>query len=312
MTHSLQSDRAWRSFVVALALLLVGLTAPNSAARASDRLLLEARDYPWSAIGRINTAGRGFCTGFMVAADKVLTAAHCLYSFRQGRWYNPVDVHFVAGYQRDTFLKHSRAKSYEVHKNYRPRKVPEVADTLRDWAVITLAKPIGKDVGWLGLAVFDRTTLEQIQSGAAVAVQAGYRRDRPHAISAGLRCEVLKVFGKGRGVLHSCDVVEGASGSPLLLVRDGRVSVLGLHTIRTENEDGTSRAGALTVSVFHPKLGTEAAKAAANQAGLRWGGGRSPGSDASDQPLPKETIDQLLSQNGRDWPGPDRSLTALP
>ena len=122
---------------------------------------------------------------------------------------------------------------------------------------------------------------------------------------------MLKVFGKGRGVIHSCNVVEGASGSPLLLIRDGRVSVLGLHTIRTESKDGGSQAGALTVSVFHPKLGTKAAQTAASLTGLQWGEGRSPGANGTEAPDLQGTIERLLSQQ-RPEPAKtqDRSLLA--
>ena len=35
-------------------------------------------DRQWQAVGRIDT-GPGFCTGTLIAADLVLTAAHCLF-----------------------------------------------------------------------------------------------------------------------------------------------------------------------------------------------------------------------------------------
>ena len=280
---------------VLAALFLLPLAPGKHGEAAPDRLLLEARDYPWSAIGRINTAGRGFCTGFLVGPSQVLTAAHCLYNFQQGRWYQPLDVHFVAGYQRDTFLKHSRAKAYEVHPSYRPRKVPKVTDTLKDWALVSLAKPVGREVGWLGLSVLDRDSFGALESGRAIAVQAGYRRDRPHAISAGVRCDLLRVFGEGRGLIHDCDVVEGASGSPLLLVRDGKVTVLGLHTVRTENDAGEAQAGALAVSVFHPEYGNKGALTAAKRIGLRWSEGQAPGDDGDVRPATEEAIEQLFS-----------------
>ena len=43
-----------------------------------DRIQVHSSALPWSAIGRLTTAN-GFCTATLVAANLVLTSAHCLY-----------------------------------------------------------------------------------------------------------------------------------------------------------------------------------------------------------------------------------------
>ena len=210
------------SLRLARALLLASLAfVAARPAIAAEPLIVDAVEYPWSAIGRVNAAGKSFCTGFLVGEQVVLTAAHCLYDFREGRWWPPVSVHFVAGYQRDTYLKHSRAKSYDVAGTYTPQAQPKLDQVLNDWAVITLAEPVGAEVGWLGMQALDPGLLESLRAGQATAVQAGYRRDRAHVITLGINCPIPGLFGNGRGILHSCDVVEGGSGSPLLVLADG-------------------------------------------------------------------------------------------
>lgn len=53
----------------------------------SPRVVVSGDVFPWRAIGRINLAGRGYCTATLIARDVVLTAAHCLWNRDMGRWY---------------------------------------------------------------------------------------------------------------------------------------------------------------------------------------------------------------------------------
>ena len=278
--------------------LLWAVPVAVSEAAPGERMLVDAREYPWSAIGRVNAAGRGFCTGFLVSARVMLTAAHCLYDFRQGRWLQPVDVTFVAGYQRDTYLGYSRASSYIIDEDYTPRSDPDLTLSLKDWAVITLAEPLGETVGWLGLQRFDRATAVALRSGQMLALQAGYRRDRAHALSLGLDCRIRSLFGKGRGLLNSCDVVEGASGSPLLVLVEGELRVLGIHSLRASTVEGEDLAGAISTSIFDPKRGLAPAIKAGRQAGLTWGTGRGPRPNGEALSVPRDTVDQLLTRLG--------------
>ena len=119
-----------------LGLLLLTVSGPAAPAAADPARIVDATQYPFSAIGRVNSAGRNFCTGFLVSSRTLLTAAHCLYDLRQGRWYAPEEVHFVAGYQRDSWLAHSRAASYTVAEGYDPKRPPDMETAVEDWAVV--------------------------------------------------------------------------------------------------------------------------------------------------------------------------------
>jgi hypothetical protein len=95
--------------------------------RADDgqRVLVDALSYPWSAIGRVNTGGSTYCTGFLISEYHVLTAGHCLFDPRRDRWRLPSELHFVAAYQFDQILMHSPVASYGRAGGRSPAKVPD-------------------------------------------------------------------------------------------------------------------------------------------------------------------------------------------
>lgn len=221
-----------------LALLAVLLTGAAQAAEPSPRTVVDAGRYPFSAIGRLNADGEGFCTAVLIGPKTVLTAAHCLFESRDNRWRKPGEIHFVAGYQRGTWLAHSVVHSYRTGtgKHLVP-KAPTPAFASSDWAVLDLAEAVGGRTGWLATGTLD---------GQATFYEAGYRRDRPFAVSMGGPCGLLGEIPGGKAVAHDCDVIKGGSGSPLLMLgADGMMRVVAVNSMRLEQAD---RKGAVTVA----------------------------------------------------------------
>ncbi len=280
-----------------MAVLLTAAPAPVPAdLHADGRILVEAMEYPWSAIGRVNAGGRGYCTGFLVGPGHVMTAAHCLYDFTEGRWRGANELHFVAGYQRDQFLIHSKVASYETSERFdvTARRIAENA--VHDWALLTLKDPIGHSAGWLGLMALNSVTLKTLVAGQIQILQAGYRSGRAHAMTANPGCQVVRRFAGGHGLMHDCAVYHGDSGSPLLLFAGDQVHVIAME-VHLFELDGRRVGAAVSMTAFGDGDDPQA-RQALTRVGPVWQNGQPPdlGSPAAD--VPRATIDQLLAELG--------------
>lgn len=170
-----------------------------------------AASRPVAKISFVSSEGPAACTGFMVSDDRMLTNHHCIYT---DAICKSADVIFG-------FNKSDSPLGDEMQKCLRLVDKDEDLDA----ALIEVAGSPGKR--WGSLAFSDGTP---ILNEPAVVVQhpAGFPKfvSRIDCVVSTMPADGVKV-GKERDFGHSCDTMDGSSGSPVL--RRADLKVMGLH-----------------------------------------------------------------------------------
>lgn len=209
------------------ALALFALLATPLAAQDSrlERLDMGDAARAWEAVGRLELAGRGFCTGALVAPDLVLTAAHCLYDSETGKRIDPSLIEFKAGWRNGRAAAYRTVRRAVTHPKYDYANEVTAERVRNDVALLELHHPVNNT----SITPFE--TDERPRKGQKIGV-VSYGKDRSEAPSLQNICEVL---ARQDGVLiMSCDVNFGSSGSPVFSFEGGQPRIVSVVSAMAE------------------------------------------------------------------------------
>jgi protease YdgD len=199
-----------------------------------------AQPIPHSAIGVV-VRGEGFCTGSVVAPRVVLTAAHCLFR-SDGSAYDAVRFRLAGG----------RNEAREVLRAVAPGFDPKTFRGLargdpNDWALIRL----DRDLNGAGIlevrALTPGEVNAMIRNGGTVTI-VGYGRRNGEGAHVFASCRIQQL-GNGATWAHRCGTGPGDSGSPNLIVENGRYVLVGIESRYVTGGDGVVSAAAFAGAI---------------------------------------------------------------
>ncbi len=197
----------------------------------------------WEAVGRLDIAGRAFCTGSLIAPDLVLTAAHCMYDGESGRRYEANDIEFRADWRNGRASAYRSVRRAIPHPDYQYAGIDRNTRIAFDLALLKLDRPVSN------ARIQPLTTDGRPRKGAEVGV-ISYAHDRAESPSLQELCHVLA--RRSGTLILSCEADFGSSGAPIFTIgEDGVARIVSLISAKANLNGrkvslGTSLEGPLT------------------------------------------------------------------
>jgi protease YdgD len=187
------------------AVIALVLLAGPVAGQGLDRLTTREDLRGFEAVGRVDVAGGGFCTGALIAPNLVLTAGHCV--LRDDGSPVPAEtITFRAGLSDGVALAEATVRRTVVDPAFRPLEVAPMDMLALDVALLELAQPIPT-------AQISPFVVAEPGPGDEVSV-VSYAAGREEALSWQPVCHAL--HRQGALLAFDCDVAAGSSGAPVL------------------------------------------------------------------------------------------------
>ena len=239
------------ALILLLGLLVAGFSAGAQAPIRSDLTAVDVSTYPWSSVAKLNNSVGQSCTAVVIDQDKVLTAAHCIFNRRTGRFLPPASLHVLLGYERGKYAVHALVDGYTVGSGYDPEK--KLATLSSDWTILKLIESLPAAIRPLKLCEGKPSQGDQL-------VMASYAWGRRHVLTADKECQLLREDQSRLLFENNCMGAQGSSGAPVLIANGVSVCVLG---VQVAMEKGANAPRMIAVSAG--RIRKETAEARASQ-----------------------------------------------
>lgn len=182
--------------------------------------VVEAKTYPWSAIGKFNNGVGGSCTAVLISQNYALTAAHCLFLKNTGRYLPAQSFHLIFGYENQQFRDHLRVSAFYVSPKYEPTRPYETLAS--DWALLSISgQPTTRPLD----------ISQPYNTAESLLMTAGYSHQTPYAMTADRQCRFVGRSHDGSLIYDTCHAPAGFSGAPVIVSNADKRShsIVGIH-----------------------------------------------------------------------------------
>ncbi len=206
-------------------------------AQSLDALDSRGKMLGWEAVGRLDVPG-GFCTGTLISADIVLTAAHCVVDPGTGAEREPRSMIFRAGYANGREIAVRRVTHVAVAEGFAHVGGQQISSDMmrRDVALVRLDAR-------LTTSEADPFMLHGTPDHGERVSVVSYGQGRSETLSREHECAVTGRFAGGV-MAFDCNVTFGSSGAPVFAREDtsNRLRILSLISAGHRAADGGSVA----------------------------------------------------------------------
>lgn len=180
----------------------------------------DSSQYPYNTVGQVEN----FCTGTLVAPNKVLTAAHCIYDFENSR-FMPLNFFYLGRNGISKLGTALKIKSFVAHPLYL-----QTGNEHYDVGILTLESNVYIPTIPIRFNTANWSLDKDDLSFKSIGSIIGYPGDKLIGSMWFVVCEFKRQISNFYRPYYTCDTFGGMSGSAIIMSDQEGSYITGVHT----------------------------------------------------------------------------------